>query len=273
MTDAHAEGPGLTENEVRAVVRLLAEALSPNDGRAAKCRRVMDGLCDMAGADAWLWYRSRVPGVGQPPVNIDFCYGRSFGQEQMAIIAERGLEVHGEPPEYVPLKRLIMQGKHVTRQRAQLVDDRVWHHPDHRRYVERMGLDDHLYSIVPWAAPSGEGMFVSVGMIFRSLDRPKFERHVARRMHRLFGELGPLHHEALSGEAPGVHQQLTPRLRTLLVALVDGLPISQIAREYGLSPHTVNGYMKKIYAHFGVQSRAELMRRFMTVTSDGGGVA
>jgi hypothetical protein len=36
-----------------------------------------------------------------------------------------------------------------------------------------------------------------------------------------------------------------------------------VARRLGLSPYTINGYVKNLYCRFGVNSRGELMARFV----------
>ena len=41
--------------------------------------------------------------------------------------------------------------------------------------------------------------------------------------------------------------------------LLQGLSEKQIAREQGLSPHTVHAYIKSLHKRFGAQSRGELL--------------
>lgn len=57
--------------------------------------------------------------------------------------------------------------------------------------------------------------------------------------------------------------QLTPRQHSVLTLLIDGQSIPQIADRLCLSPHTIKDYVKQIYRHFGVASRAGLIRHFM----------
>jgi DNA-binding CsgD family transcriptional regulator len=51
---------------------------------------------------------------------------------------------------------------------------------------------------------------------------------------------------------------LSPRARETLACLLEGDGSKQIARRLKISPETVNQYIKAIYRHFGVNSRAEL---------------
>ena len=57
--------------------------------------------------------------------------------------------------------------------------------------------------------------------------------------------------------------QLSPRLQETLHFLLTGKSEKQIATELGLSKHTVHSYVKALYKHFGVTSRAELLARWV----------
>ena len=59
-----------------------------------------------------------------------------------------------------------------------------------------------------------------------------------------------------SEEKPGL-EQLTKREQGVLELLAQGLGNEQIARELGLSRHTVRNYVATIYSKLGVRSRAE----------------
>jgi DNA-binding NarL/FixJ family response regulator len=58
-------------------------------------------------------------------------------------------------------------------------------------------------------------------------------------------------------------RDLTPRLRQVLDCLLEGDGDKQIAARLQLSVHTVNEYTKKIYGHFGVRGRTELLARWI----------
>jgi DNA-binding CsgD family transcriptional regulator len=76
-------------------------------------------------------------------------------------------------------------------------------------------------------------------------------------MCRAAAEEGPLDPE------PRPRRRLTRRMRQTLGHLLEGLSEKEIAAGLGLSVHTVHHYMKLLYVCFGVQTRAELMARFM----------
>ena len=51
--------------------------------------------------------------------------------------------------------------------------------------------------------------------------------------------------------------------RRVLACILEGDADKQVAARLGLSVHTVNGYAKEIYRHFGVRGRTELMARWI----------
>jgi len=62
------------------------------------------------------------------------------------------------------------------------------------------------------------------------------------------------HHEAMIG--------LSPRQQEVLNHLLQGLPRKQIAEVMGLSIHTINEYIRSLYARLNVHSQAEVMALF-----------
>lgn len=252
----------LNENDVRAVVRLVAEALAPDDGRGPKCRRIGDGLARLIDADGWIWIRTRIA-PGKAPANIDFIAGGAFDTAALAEYADWSLEVHGEPPEHPPVKALLTQGNHFTCTRPDVVPDAIWQSGRCRAHVQRFNFDAWMYSMVPLAEMGGDVIFSGILML-RHPDRPDFDRRQSRIVHLVFRECEVLHRDGLAVQQSTAIAALTPRLHSVLTLLIDGQSIKQIAYHLQLSPHTVNGYVKQIYRHFDVQSRAELLRRFMT---------
>ena len=52
---------------------------------------------------------------------------------------------------------------------------------------------------------------------------------------------------------------LTPRQLDVLNLLLQGHPVKQIARRLGLSPHTIEDYLKTLYRKTGTNSHQELI--------------
>jgi DNA-binding NarL/FixJ family response regulator len=78
----------------------------------------------------------------------------------------------------------------------------------------------------------------------------------AGRMVFPFVDVGTLSSDPLA--------QLTPRERQLLAALADGKGNARIAREVGISLHTVKFHLKNLYGKLGVDNRAGAVARYLT---------
>jgi len=64
-------------------------------------------------------------------------------------------------------------------------------------------------------------------------------------------------------ELQDIIKELSPRLQQTLARLLKGDSEKQIAFRYGISPHTVHDYVKKLYKRLSVSSRGELMALFV----------
>ncbi|WFB36595.1 LuxR C-terminal-related transcriptional regulator [Kiritimatiellota bacterium B12222] len=61
-----------------------------------------------------------------------------------------------------------------------------------------------------------------------------------------------------------LQETLSPRLQDVLSYLLKGFSRKMIADKLNLSIHTINDYLKEIYAKFNIHSHAELMAMFTT---------
>jgi DNA-binding NarL/FixJ family response regulator len=71
-----------------------------------------------------------------------------------------------------------------------------------------------------------------------------------------------LHHYGTHVPAKEKILKLTPRQRQVVSFLLAGHTLKEVAQKLDLSEHTVGDYVKQIYKHFGVSSRAELVVPF-----------
>ena len=255
----------LDEAEIRRLVRLLDQTLTPDDGREAKVARLMAGLCDWIDADGWFYMRTRIAPDDQPK-NLDFVYGGSFGEQHLALYGERSLEVDGEPPENGAVKRAALDRRPLGIVRQEICDDGDWSRPPNVHYVRRIGHDAHLWTATPLGeTPDGPvGLFV---MMARRADKPQFDPRHARLAELVVRECGTLHTLGLDLNAAHALATavggLSPRQRVVLAMLGEGLSVPTIAEKLLISPHTAKDHVKAIYEHLGVHSRPELLRRMM----------
>ena len=104
---------------------------------------------------------------------------------------------------------------------------------------------------------------VSSIRLSRRPGQPSFSLRERKIAEIILSEIPWLHENAPAREKVSV--ELSPRQRATLFYLADGLPRRAIAQRLRLSQHTVDGYVKAIYQHYRVNSRATLMKRFAMI--------
>ncbi len=62
---------------------------------------------------------------------------------------------------------------------------------------------------------------------------------------------------------PSKEKGLSPRMRQTLQCLLQGDAEKQIAAKFKVSRHTIHQYVKSLYKHYEVTSRAELLARWV----------
>jgi DNA-binding CsgD family transcriptional regulator len=104
--------------------------------------------------------------------------------------------------------------------------------------------------------------------IMRSSGEKQFSRRDKAFLGALHREIAPLVGRQLAAAHEPSARQLSPRLRQVLACLLEGDAEKQIAQRLNLTTPTVNQYVKAIYRRFRVNSRAQLMARW--IRFDGG---
>ncbi len=146
--------------------------------------------------------------------------------------------------------------------RCDLVPDRQWYPTRYYELIhETIGNDHTVMSFV--AIPGRPGVCHGIAVSRRSSARRDFtdrERAIVEEVQRL---TGPLVGGALAGFDEPSPAALPPRVRDVLRCALEGDSDKQVALRLGISGYTVNQYAKVIYRHFGVNSRAELLARWV----------
>eukprot|EP00913_Durusdinium_trenchii_P005974 g5586.t1 len=254
-----AGGSMISEEDVRAIVRLLGEAAAMGSDVHAKKRRIMSGLAELVDADAWIWVVSRYAGPKDPPMCVSFAQD-GFDDRGVGLIMEASQDTNNLPPDSEPLIREIIEsdGNHITRTRRDMVSDDGWYHSSHfKQYRKPLGVDEYVYSIFPLR----EGMFSAVGL-HRKLGREPFDARQRRLAHIVVSEVKWLHHAGVPEDAGDSVPELSPRLRTVFGLLLEGWTRKQMAAHLGLSVNTIAEYTKAVYRHFEVNGQKPLIQRF-----------
>ncbi|MBI3465813.1 MAG: DNA-binding response regulator [Planctomycetes bacterium] len=152
----------------------------------------------------------------------------------------------------------------LTRYRRQVVADQEWYgSPYFNDYRKPGRIDDCLFSMYHF--PDGD-LIQGIGL-HRAPDDAPFGDTERRLIHWLHHELAPLVGRQLATARESGIWQLPPHLRQTLECLLEGESEKTTALRLGLSRHTVHDYVKGLYRHFGVGSRAELLALWIRMAS------
>jgi DNA-binding CsgD family transcriptional regulator len=250
-------------SDVRAIVRLLADVAVTTGGVVAQKRCLVGGLAELIQADRWMWNLTRFQGDG-PAVAVSMLH--NFTEQQFAKLVESN--ANGEMREFDD--RFIELSRR-TPHWAMHIDDFVSLNrsepvaiPDIWNEMEELD-GECIFAAV---TVEGEQSLMSALGMHRASHREKFTEREVRIVQTVTKEVKWLHMTSVPEEKGQASADLTPRLQSVLHLLMEGHSAKRIAFLLKLSDHTVRGYIKAIYKHFDVSSRAELMRRFM-VGDDG----
>ncbi len=245
----------ITESEARAMVRLVAEITGLHADHATAKRRLMDGLCRMIGADRWLWALTYLAPGGE---NTHlFSQYQGFTEEEFSHIAQAA-----DHPDLAMLmapftEELARTRAHLTKLRQEIDPEDKFASTEVHRLFLAAGVRPLMLSALPLSDHCQS--FIAV---YRDKDREEFTSRERRIAHILLTEVNWLHGLGWPHDMGMRVPSLPPRHRTVLNLLLDGHSRKEIAVRLDLSIHTISGYVKEVYAAFGVRSHAELMRRF-----------
>ena len=254
----------LSEKDVCAMVRLIGEVAVLEGDLATKKRYLLDGLCRLVDIDSWIWTLiAKVP-AGEQVVAAAFMHG-GFSEDRFAAYL-KAVE-HPDMAHFneLYLKEVYERGTHTTRLRQQLDPDNTFVTSDVYPLWQAADIAPLMLSTYPF-----EDQSLSLIALYRNEAKALFSERDARIVHVILSEVPWLHMQSLPQVKRTQADQLSPRLRTTLNLLLEGLGRKQIAGHLEISENTVSGYVKQVYRFYGVQSHAELMKFFRE--GDGGDV-
>jgi len=249
--------PLIPESSARAMVRLLGETAANEGTHADKKRFLMDGLCRLIGADAWAWSLNcnLVPGEAESYVSL--LHG-GFDEDRLAKMIVATEHPHTALAMRRFYQRLADADGLLTMARHEVDADGLAESGDYGERWMAADIGPMLLAAYRVDERSASGL-----VIYRRHGAPRFSELETRMTHIILEEVPWLH---LSGwpEDRGVTvPRLSPRQRTVMNLLLDGMSRKSIANYLGIAENTVSGYVKEIYRHFRVSSQPELMHKFM----------
>lgn len=249
----------IPESDVRSVVRLLGRVAQLNGPVEKKKRALMTGLAKLIDADAWSWIVARACDGNDHPAVGSFLHDGMSGPQFAQYVAMMQDRRH-TPVEYAELNKLRRRTSHFTRRWDQLVSAEIWYGKNNRRLIDKVGFEHVMYCV---SVLDSDGLFSGISLK-RITGRPNFTPLQQRIANIVTSEVPWLHHHNGLADVTRKVLPLTPRQQQVLSLLLDGRTVQKIADQLGLAFHTVHGYVRALYKHFGVHSRAELFRRFQT---------
>ena len=252
----------LSETDVRDMMAVLGHIAGLEEDLATRRRVLLERLADLIDADCWHWCLLGRKTPGELPTFSVYLKG-GFTEERFAKYLKA--QEHPEMAMFnAPmLSDLEKAGSHVTRLRQQV--DPENHFP--KSEVYRLWREADVAPLILSMRPTSNGQ-VSAVTLFRNFDRHLFNERDNRIVHVMLSSVPWLHDEAWPNHPNRRVGVLSPRLHTVINLLLQGMGRKQIAAQMNISIHTVNDYIKDVYARFEVHSQSELIRRF--VEGDGG---
>jgi len=249
-----SKADNLRVQDVRDAYRLIGECRDFGSHPGFWYQRMLEGLSllfgvvQASGGEAW-WQGT---GHAIKPISVYSASNSPAADEALqAYHQARGM---GDDPVFQAIQQ--QPSNLVTRTRRLVVSDADWYGSEtFNRYYRPGGLDHHILSVFQFRA---DGATSGVALN-RPTGEPDFSGRERRLLHFFHAEVGRLIGGALvSATEPGV-ERLSPRLRQTLACLFEGDSEKQVAARLCLSPTTVHQYVKTLYRHFGVNSRAQLL--------------
>lgn len=261
----HPDHPIVSLEDATAIIRLLGDVAAEADGPEAQKRRLMDGLCHLVGADAWIWCLGVQMKAGEQPVYTSFLHG-GFTEQRFAryltAIEHPDMAMLTAPM----LAEMSARSAHLTRLRQQIGSTEKFENSD----VFPLWCAADIGPIILSLRPLGDDGSVVCIALYRSRALPLFDQRDSRIVHILLTEIPWLHELGWPQDRGVTVPRLTFRERLVLNLLLEGRTRAQLATHLGISSNTVGGHVKKIFRHFGVHSQPELIARFRH--TDGGDV-
>lgn len=146
-----------------------------------------------------------------------------------------------------------------TRSLHGVVRRREWENSRHyNEFIRPCGLGDRITS--SWRLSAANDAPLQTLVFHRDAADREFAPGARYLVHLLHHEVAArLGSKLVPPSSPLDTSSLPPRVAQVLQGLLAGKAEKVIAADLGLSPHTVNRHVQRLYRHFGVNSRAQLV--------------
>lgn len=244
--------------DLRAAYRLIGECRELGNDPHAWRTHILEGLRELTGAQVALYLQIHDLGTARERLDELLATGLADPAQQDLWAHYQRERAYLDDPFHLGYFRNF-NGSLRTRNLEDVVESRPWcmsrHYND---YLRPCGLYDRITSSVRLA--HGPPFASQVLVLHRAAIDRSFPRRSIRLVHLFHHELATLLGRQLAMQPAGANaSELPPQLRQVLACALQGDAEKQIGRRLGLSYHTVNRHMHRLYQRFDVHSRGELI--------------
>ena len=209
------DSPTLPEKHVRGIVRLLGEVIAASGTIDEKRRLVMEGLCGIIDARAWIW-GMWVYHPDEQPTYVGMIHS---GFDEQRIARLMNAVNHPDMERVARHSRLELQarGVHLTRTRHQIDPQGLLAATAAGACWRKADIDDLITSMRPMADGGVSGI-----AIYREIDKPHFTERETRIAHIVLSEIPWLHFKAFPDKQAREILKFYPRHRTVLNCMCEG---------------------------------------------------
>jgi DNA-binding CsgD family transcriptional regulator len=255
----------LRSTEWRAILRLVNECRDLGDDSSVWHEHSMAELAKLTGSSYGMGGEQIDCRKLTPRVASLSIWGWQNGFVDISVF-ESHMQVFEEDTSYssclIEYLRLYNRDDGLCLARSSFIPDRDWYSCNDYQRIQVSYKSDHMLWCFRSVPASSQDLTSAI-----VLSRPKGDCDYSARecaLVREFNEaIAPLVGGPLASYAEPSPSDLSRRERDVLGCLLEGDGDKQIAARLRLSVHTVNQYTKRIYRHFGVQGRAELLARWV----------
>jgi DNA-binding CsgD family transcriptional regulator len=248
--------------DVRAILQVVGECRDAGDGSAAWKQHLLRTASRLVSAD--LLTATEMAARGSPPAILDLTsWGWENGFDQDTWL--QGLAAFQSTPSFSNgwnrYSERLRQDDGVALARPDFVSDKEYEASTEYQGVFRpLGLGNGMMCFR--SLPMAGGVIFGISL-WRAAGAQDFGGRDRVLLRELQAGIAPLIGGPLARPGEPSPADLSPRVRQVLRCLLEGDGDKQIASRLGLTRHTVNEYTKALFRHFGVQSRAELLARWV----------
>jgi DNA-binding CsgD family transcriptional regulator len=251
----------MRSKDIIKVQKLIHECIELGDDPVSWQRHLVRGIMKLINARFCVAGPLKLPFLAKDTVEYsDIMLDGDWESEETRQKWQKWITEPNLPEHPALIKFTTIPGERVVRTRRELVSDEEW---EKSSFVQEQlrpdGSDDGIVSRQAVPVASIKYMICPV----RGTGQKPFGERESVVMQLIQDYLEPrLGRELLLSIQPNV-SKLSHRLRSVLDMLLLGLSEKEITLRLSLSRGTVHDYIKKIYRHFNVTSRPELMSYFL----------